>query len=140
MKKFLFNANAGYMNAGLLLLRLALGISVIWFHGFSKISNPDNWTNIGSNLSVIGINFAPKFWGFMAAFAEFFGSVFLILGLFSRLSCLLLAFTMFIAFYSNYAEGNINAYPLDLMIVFLCLLIIGPGRFSIDAQINGFKK
>lgn len=76
----------------------------------------------------------------MAAFAEFFGSVFLILGLFSRLSCLLLAFTMFVAFYSNYAEGNINAYPLDLMIVFLCLLIIGPGRFSIDAQINGFKK
>lgn len=140
MKKFLFNANAGYANFGLLFLRVALGFSMIYFHGFGKISQPENWESTGRELESIGISFAPKFWGFMAAFTEVFCSAFLILGLFSRLSSLLLAFTMFIAFYGGVLAKDISSYPLDLMFVFIMLLITGPGKYSIDAQISGFKK
>ncbi|MBC8047164.1 MAG: DoxX family protein [Fimbriimonadaceae bacterium] len=140
MKKFLFNANATYFNFGLLFLRITVGASMIWFHGYGKISDPGRWKPLGENLDMIGINFLPEFWGFMAAFAEFFGAAFLILGLFTRISCLMLVFTMFIAFYGGYIEKDMNSYPLNLMLVFISIFIIGPGKFSLDAQINGFKK
>jgi len=91
-------------------------------------------------MQLININFAPVLWGFMASFAEFFGAVFLILGLFTRISSFLLAFTMFIAVMTSVAKSDFNAYPFEMMIVFIAIMIIGPGKFSIDAQISGFKK
>lgn len=140
MKKYLFNANATYANLGLLFLRLALGGSFIYNHGFKKIADPSRWAKLGENMHIVHLNIAPSFWGFMAAFAEFFGAAFLILGLFTRVSSFMLAFTMFIAFMSSSAKGDFNAYPFEMMIVFIAILIIGPGKFSIDAQISGFKK
>lgn len=140
MKRFLFNANATYLNLGLLLFRVAVGASFIYHHGFRKISNPGMWKDLGGAIEIIGIHFAPVFWGFMAAFAEFFGSVFLILGLFTRPAVILMAFVMFIVVYSDYQAGDSFSYPLNLMFIFLTFLIIGPGKYSIDAQISGFKK
>ncbi|HET8962884.1 MAG TPA: DoxX family protein [Chitinophagales bacterium] len=140
MKRFLFNANATYLNFGLLFLRVAIGSSFIYHHGFRKISDPSIWNELGGAMDIVGITFAPTFWGFMASFAEFFGSVFLILGLFTRPAAFLLSFTMFIVVYSAYVEGDGFSYPLSMLIVFISIMIIGPGKYSIDAQINGFKK
>ncbi len=124
----------------MLFLRIALGGSFIYYHGFKKIADPSRWEKLGENMQLININFAPEFWGFMAAFAEFFGAVFLILGLFTRISSFMLAFTMFIAVMTSVAKNDFNAYPFEMMIVFIAFMIIGPGKFSIDAQISGFKK
>ena len=58
------------LQVGLLILRIGIGIS-IFFHGLPKImGGPETWTAIGGTMSNLGINFAPTFWGFMAAFAE----------------------------------------------------------------------
>lgn len=140
MKKLLFSANASFLNFGLLFLRLSIGVSMIYHHGFRKISDPSIWPDLGESMNVIGIHFFPGFWGFMAAFAEFFGSVFLILGLFTRISAFLLVFTMFIIVKGAMDVGDGFAYPVSLLSVFTTILIIGPGKFSIDAQITGFKK
>ncbi len=140
MKSFLFNANATYFNIGLLILRVGIGASFIYHHGYGKISDPSRWHAIGENMSAIGVDFAPAFWGFMAAFAEFFGGVFFVLGLFTRPVTLLLAFTMFIAFINGYIQGEPDAYPLEMMIVFIAVLFTGPGKYSIDAKISGFRK
>ncbi|HRF75973.1 MAG TPA: DoxX family protein [Chitinophagales bacterium] len=140
MKKWLFNANATYFNIGMLFLRIALGASFIYNHGFKKIADPSRWGKLGAEMQVIHIDFAPAFWGFMAAFSEFFGAVFIILGLFTRLSAFMLAFTMFIAFMAGNSPNDFNAYPFEMMLVFITIMIIGPGKLSIDAQISGFKK
>lgn len=140
MKKFLFNANATYFNFGILFLRIVLGASFIYNHGFDKISDPSRWSKLGAQMEIMHIHFAPAFWGFMAAFAEFFGSVFLMLGLFTRISAFMLAFTMLVAFIAGHSSTDFNAYPFEMMIVFITIMIIGPGKFSIDAQISGFKK
>jgi len=124
----------------MLFFRIALGGSFIYNHGFNKITDPSRWEKLGQNMQLININFAPVLWGFMASFAEFFGAVFLILGLFTRISSFLLAFTMFIAVMTSVAKSDFNAYPFEMMIVFIAIMIIGPGKFSIDAQISGFKK
>lgn len=140
MKKFLFNANARYFNFGLLFLRVAIGASFIYHHGFAKISDPSVWPKLGAHMANLGMDFAPAFWGFMAAFAEFFGAVFIILGLFTRPAAILLSFTMFVAVLFHYNKGDSFGYALDMFILFFSILIIGPGKFSIDAMISGFKK
>ena len=63
------------LNIGWLLLRVGIGIS-IFFHGLPKLmGGPETWTAIGSTMSVFGIDFAPQFWGFMAAIAESVGGI-----------------------------------------------------------------
>jgi putative oxidoreductase len=125
-----------YPNLGLLFLRLALGASFIYHHGYAKISDPGRWKSLGENMAVLHIDFAPAFWGFMAAFAEFFGSVFIILGLFVRPSTVLLMITMLVAVLKNHAAGDGFGYPLDMFIVFLFLFITGPGKYSLDERIR----
>ena len=72
------------VDLGLLVLRVGIGIIFI-FHGFPKlIGGVETWTQIGSTMSLIGINFAPTFWGFMAAFAEAVGGVPIVFGLMHR--------------------------------------------------------
>ncbi len=83
---------------GLLILRLGVGLSTAIFHGYGKIfGGPERWERIGGAMGNLGISFLPAFWGFMAAFSEFFCSIFLILGILFRPAALFLAFTMFIA-------------------------------------------
>lgn len=137
--KFLFNANAFYFNFGLLLLRIGLGFSYMYNHGFAKISHPEKWQALGEKMSLLHIHFVPAFWGFMAAFSEFFGGLFLLLGLFSRIACILLGFTMFVAFLTGFTKNEFNSAAFEMMTVFIALLFTGPGKYSLDARISGFK-
>jgi hypothetical protein len=38
------------------------------------------------------------------------------------------------------SPNDFNAYPFEMMLIFITIMIIGPGKLSIDAQISGFKK
>ncbi len=125
-----------YREFGLLLLRLGIGGMFAFSHGWPKIAGGvEKWRAIGGAMRHLGINFAPEFWGFMAATAEFGGGILLILGFFFRPACALLAFTMLVAAVTlTRAEGSIFAasHPIELGIVFLALILIGPGKYSID--------
>ncbi len=125
-----------YRDAGLLILRLGLGAAFI-IHGLPKLAaGPERWVELGQNMSLLGIDFFPAFWGFMAAFSEGIGGIFLILGFCYRPVCLLLTFTMAVATLSLAAPKNRDfrtySNPLKLAVVFFGLAFIGPGRFSID--------
>jgi hypothetical protein len=37
-----------------------------------------SWQWLGSQMSHVGITFAPQFWGFLAAASEFFGGICLV--------------------------------------------------------------
>jgi putative oxidoreductase len=130
-------------DTGLLIVRVGLGLSFIFLHGLQKLTGgPERWAGLGKTMSNLGIDFMPVFWGFMAAFAETFGAVFLILGLFYRPATFMLAFTMFVAMMTHLAKldpWNKVGYPMELMFVFIGLLLIGPGRFSLDNILFGKK-
>ncbi|MDO5664643.1 MAG: DoxX family protein [Bacteroidia bacterium] len=125
------------LHAGLLVLRIGIGIS-IFFHGLPKITGgPEVWTAIGGSMSNLGINFAPTFWGFMAAFAETVGGILFALGLFFRPATLLLIGTMVVALVMHFSQGdNFMKYghALDLLIIFVAALLTGPGKYSFDAK------
>lgn len=126
-----------YRNTGLLILRIGLG-AMMMFHGFPKImGGPDKWAGIGGSMNVIGIDFIPAFWGFMAAISEGLGGFLLLLGLFFRPVNMLLTFTMLIAalVHINKGEGIMGAsHAIELGIVFFSLIFIGPGKYSVDGK------
>jgi putative oxidoreductase len=125
-----------YRDAGLLLLRIGLGV-MFCLHGLPKLAGgPKLWTALGKNMAHLGIDFFPVFWGFMAAATEGIGGILLILGFCYRPVCLLLTFTMVIASLKLHHDKadfqSAASRPIELAIVFLGLAFVGPGRFSID--------
>ncbi len=125
-----------YRDFGLLLLRVGLGAMFIFVHGWPKIvGGVERWKALGSAMQHLGIRFAPEFWGFLAAAAEFGGGILLVLGFFFRPTCAALAFTMLVGAVMHYkTEGTLfaAAHPIELGVVFLALLLIGPGKYSLD--------
>ena len=123
------------------LLGIGAGCSLACFDEWDKIRvGPAKWEAVVSTMGNLGFGFAPVFWGFMAAFSEFFCALFLAIGLFFRPAAALLAFTMFVAvvkhvngvpgdFIQGLKEGS---HALELLAVFAALFLSGPGRFKMS--------
>lgn len=126
------------LQAGWFILRVGIGIS-IFFHGYPKITGGvETWTMIGGSMSQFGIDFAPVFWGFLAAFAESVGGLLFALGLFFRPAALLLAGNMTVALITHITAGDnfmVYGHAMDLLIVFAASILIGAGRYSLDAKL-----
>ena len=123
------------VDTGLLILRIGIGIIFV-FHGLPKlIGGVETWTQIGSTMSLVGISFAPAFWGFMAAATEVVGGVFIVVGLLHRPVALMLVFTMIIALLMHVTAGDpfaIYSNTLKALIIFIALFVTGPGKYSFD--------
>jgi len=128
-----------YRHAGLLMIRIGLGI-MFMFHGAPKMfGGPERWAKLGMATGNFGIDFFPALWGFMAAFSEFFGGILLILGLFFRPACILLAITMIVAagYHIGKGDGLLGAsHAIENGIVLLSLILIGPGKISLDERLS----
>jgi len=126
-----------YGDLGLLLLRVGLGTMFI-YHGAPKImGGPALWTGLGSAMGNLGVTFAPAVWGFLAALAEFGGGICLLLGFAFRPACIMMAFTMTVAAVFHLSKGdtlNEASHAVESGIVFLSLILIGPGSYSIDKK------
>ncbi|NOY52258.1 MAG: DoxX family protein [Deltaproteobacteria bacterium] len=121
-----------YRDGGVLFLRLGLGIAFL-FHGIPKITGgPEKWAELGSAMGSMGITLYPVLWGFLAALSETVGGMLLILGLYFRTACLFLAMTMAVALQMHIRKGDpfaVYSHALEDGIVFLALLLIGPGKY-----------
>ena len=128
-----------HRDLGLLLLRLGVGLSMVIHHGWGKITGgPEMWERVGGGMAHLGLAFAPTMWGFLAAFAEFGGSILLVLGILFRPAAGMLAFTMLVAtaVHVNMSPDNPNSgwagasHAMELLAVYVALLLTGPGRFT----------
>lgn len=96
-----------------------------------------------------GMAHIPAFLAVLAILAEFLGSIFLILGVLTRLAALAITTNMLVAvstihvhngFFMNWSgqqKGEGMEYFIYAIAVGLTLIITGPGRFSLDAQLAG---
>lgn len=125
-----------FRELGLLVLRLGVGTSFV-VHGSGKMFHPEMWPTLGAAMVPWGVNFAPTFWGFMAAFAEFGGGILFMLGFMFRPAALMMAFTMAVALSFHMAKGdgfNVYSHAMELGFVFLGMAFVGPGRISLDGE------
>lgn len=119
---------------GLLILRLGIGFTFIFYHGWPKISGgPAMWKQLGQSMELFGVTSMPGMWGLTSGIVEFLGGILLALGLFFRPATLLLTINMLVASLTLLSSGNgMFTYPVEIGILMLSLIFIGPGEFSID--------
>jgi len=130
----------GLRDFGLLLLRVVTGLYLAFGHGLGKITGgPEQWAGLGGTMEIFGLGFMPTFWGFMAAVAEFVGALLVAVGFVTRPAALLVVLNMAVAA-TAHITGAIDGGPelaLIYAVVFLSLVFVGPGKYSVDGQING---
>ena len=126
---------AKYREAGLLLMRVALGVLFIILTAPVLLSGPARWGNFGSAMRTIGIASNYQFWGFLGALAGCVGAVLMIFGLFFRPGVLLvLAITLVHTIGAFDGGGTVrgNLAAIELCAMLVGLLFVGPGKYSVD--------
>lgn len=134
--RFFFDtgAHSVSMSLSLLFLRLAVGLLMLT-HGYSKLmmlvaEGPVQFADpIGMGVTASLI---------LVVFAEFFCSIFLILGLGTRFSVIPLLVTMLVAAFIIHANDPLNVKELALFYgaIYVFLFTTGAGRFSLDTWIQ----
>ena len=130
MKKILSTSYTNVaFNLATLILRLGLGVLMIP-HGYDKLvhfaqykKDFMNFLGIGSTLSLA-----------LVVFAEFFCSIFMVMGLFTRLVVVVLIIELFVVVFKAhngaiFGDGEHGALYLS---GFLAILLLGAGKISLD--------
>lgn len=88
-------------------------------------------------MGLLGIDVLPVFWGFMASVAEFICALLVAAGLLARPAAALIVVNMAVAANMHLQTGNGSPESAIIYgVVFLALLLIGPGKYSLDRQIS----
>lgn len=116
-----------------LLLRVVLG-AIFIVHGYPKLFKAESRQQTTGFFASVGIHPA-LFWVLLVGVVEFFGGIFLILGLLTQIVALLIAIDMIVAMWKvKFKMGFVNGYEFDLilLVVALSLILTGPGAFALD--------
>ncbi|MEQ8703729.1 MAG: DoxX family protein [Phaeodactylibacter sp.] len=124
-----------YHDIVLLLLRLMFGLSMAYAHGWPKLQRLTGGEEV-KFLDFLGLG--PEISLGLAVFAELFCALLLAVGLFTRLAAIPLIITMFVAvFVAHWGDGYADMEGgLLFLVPYVCILLAGPGWYSIDAQIR----
>lgn len=129
---------------GLLIVRVGVGLTFVFVHGLPKLEGgPERWKLLGGAMGNLGITWYPELWGFLAMAAEFFGGMFLVLGLFSRPVAAIMCFDMIVAMVSHFVRLDAwvsVSHAMKMVFVFFGLALLGSGKFSLDWLIFRRKK
>jgi putative oxidoreductase len=136
----MLNALDRYRDAGLLLLRVGIGLSYMGY-GAPKLSGgPPVWEELGQATRYLGITVAPTVWGFLAAMSEFLGGFALVVGGLFRFATIFLVCTMIVATIQHFGQGDGYAggafHSIEMGIVCLSLFLMGPGKYSLDEKLS----
>jgi putative oxidoreductase len=134
MKRLLSTAcSETSFNIAVLILRVTFGSLLLINHGIDKLKHfaekqssfPDPF-HIGHMPSLM-----------LVLFAEVFCAVFLILGLFTRIMAIPVVITFIVAVFMIHKgfRGN-NELPVLYLIGFFSILLMGPGKYSIDGAMG----
>ncbi|MCF7480590.1 DoxX family protein [Vibrio sp. J1-1] len=133
-------SNAGFST---LALRIPIGIIFMahgsqklfgWFGGYGLEGTGQWMASIGLSPGVL--------MAFLAGSGEFFGGLFILLGLLTRPAATVLAFTMLIAIFSVHFENGLflsnNGYEfgLALLAASVSLIFSGAGKAGLDNLLN----
>ena len=133
------NTSNKLKDIGLLIVRLGIGLTFIIVFGYEKLmAGTEMWKGLGKAMGNLGITWYPELWGFLSMTAELLGGILLVLGLLFRPAAFLMAFNMFVAMMFHFSIADqwmVVATPIMLMFVFIGLMLIGPGAYSLDEVI-----
>jgi len=143
--KKLYNTVFYYNSFGqsvfLLFVRLYWGWQLIE-SGWGKLHHLDKVTEFFTSLSLP----MPAQTAVAISCLEFFGGIFLAIGLFSRLTALALTINLIVAYITADREALFSIFsdpdkfyaaaPYTFLIASLIVLLFGPGKFAVDTLLN----
>lgn len=136
MKNILVRYKSFWPETSYFILRFSTGLMMCYYHGWSKIlGDSDRWARLGNGLTQwIGLDRLNVPLGFMAAFSESIGALFLAVGFMTRPTSFLLAFTMLVATIKNISGVGMEKAELSLLFLILSCVIFmrGSGKYSLD--------
>jgi putative oxidoreductase len=117
-----------------LLLRIGAGL-IIFTHGLPKLMK----VFAGDFGFADPIGLGPELSLILAAFAEGICGLFIVLGLWTRLSAIVLSINMSVAFFFAHAGDPFSTKEKSLLflLLFVVILFTGGGKFSIDKNMGG---
>ncbi len=130
MWRKLFTSRPVSVDVGLLIFRAVVGLMMVAYHGWPKLANFTDRMNrfsdplgIGSTLSLSG-----------AVLAEFFCSILLALGLFTRAALVPLIFTFVMICFVVHGDDPIKEKENAVLFLlsYVVLFFTGAGRYSVD--------
>jgi putative oxidoreductase len=131
MKSFL-SSKALSIDTGLLILRLCCALMLL--HGWPKFidfkENSGDWPDpfhVGTTVSYA-----------LTVFAELFCSVFVVLGLFTRIALVPLIICLIVIVFNVHGGDPLEdkEHGLLYLLIYLSLFLTGPGKYSLDSLIE----
>lgn len=122
----------------LLVLRISIG-TVFILHGLQAAFGLLGGPGInGFSGMLTGLGFKPAMlWAYIGAYTELLGGLFLLLGIFSRISASLIIIFMIVAAWKvHWVKGffiQSGGFEYNFVIICTCiaLVLLGPGKFSV---------
>ena len=132
--RFLKPSVRGKSDAGLLLLRLAVGLTLAFNHGLPKLLSLEKFVR---NVTKHGFP-VPELLAPLAMLSELAGGLLIALGLLTRAASLFVLATMLGAALVVHRADPFSKKELALAyaLVAVVLLVAGPGRLSLDARLS----
>jgi len=122
---------------GLLFLRIGISSLMLFGHGFEKLVN---FSDKASSFAD-PFGFGPAFSLALAVFAEFFCSVAVMFGFFTRYAVIPLIITMLVAIFIIHLDDpwKKQEFATLYLIPYITLAFSGGGRYSVDRKLFGGK-
>ena len=130
------------INVASLVLRFCLG-AIFIAHGLQKAFGLFAGPGIEGFAKFLGsLGFAPAvFWSYTAAYIELIGGLFLLLGIFTRISSsFILAFIAVATIKVHLSKGffaSAGGFEYNLLIIGACIALIalGPGKYAVSDKL-----
>lgn len=129
VKQILFGTSPD-ANIGILILRVFIGAAMMT-HGIPKMFG--GLSGFTEGVAGMGIPF-PQVLAFLAAFAESFGALFLLLGLLTRPMAFMIVCTMAVAIFGAHGGDGFAKQEMAWLYLVPALLFLlkGAGKWSLD--------
>jgi uncharacterized membrane protein YphA (DoxX/SURF4 family) len=126
---------------GHLFFRVSAGLMIFYIHGLHKLEGWITYVQNGTPWELLkeveGMHFpAPYPSAILATLIQFVCSLFIVVGLFTRINAILLLGALSGAILQNLTAGRSPQLALLYIIVVITFVFIGGGRFSFDYRFS----
>lgn len=126
--------NSKQQDLAIMLLRVGVGVIFI-YAGWGKLTGIEGTQGFFGNIGIP----LPGIMAWVVAIVEFVGGLLILLGAYTKIPHLLLAFIMLVAIVTTKLGDGFGAARLDFMLLLanFALFLLGSGRYSIDDILSG---
>lgn len=140
-----FETNKRLVAAGHVFLRVAAGLMIFYIHGLHKLEGGIEYFRNGTpwvlENEVAGMHVpAPLAAAVFATVVQFICSLFIIVGLFTRVNAVLLAGALGGAIAQNLLAGRDPQLALLYTLVVVAIILLGGGPLSLDSRLRAKKQ